>query len=82
MFIKESHRSELCFEDGRLTTRGFDEQFVAYVEARKQHALGIFEEEIQEEDEEEERRAEERRAYFRRMEEIRRQKDNMEEKER
>ena len=52
--------------------RGFDEQFVAYVEARKQHALGIFEEEIQEEDEEEERRAEERKEYFRRMEELRR----------
>ncbi len=71
MLIKEAHRSELCFEEGRLTTRGFTEQFAAYVEARRQHALGMFEEEIQEEEEEEERRAAERREYFRRMEEIR-----------
>ena len=76
MFVKEAHRSELCFEDGRLTTRGFEEQFAAHVEARRQHALGIFEEEMKEEDEEEERRAAERRAYFARMEELRRQKKN------
>ncbi len=74
MFIKESHRSELCFEKGILTTRGFAEQFEAYVEARRRHALGIFEEEIQEEELEEERRAAERRAYFKRMEELRGQK--------
>lgn len=74
MFIKESHRSELCFENGRLTTRGFEEQFGAHVEARRRHALGIFEEEMQEEDAEEARRAVERRAYFQRMEEIRRQR--------
>jgi len=81
MFIKESYRSELCFEDGKLTLRGFEGQFAAYVEARKQHAFGIFEEEIQEEEQEEVRRAAERRAYFSRMEELRNQKDNMEGKE-
>ena len=74
MFVKEAHRSELCFEDGRLTTRGFEEQFATYVESRRGHALGIFEEEMQEEDEEEERRAAERREYFRRMEEQRKRK--------
>ena len=74
MFVKEAHRSELCFEEGRLTTRGFEEQFAAYVESRRRHALGIFEEKMQEEDEEEERRAAERRAYFQRMEELRRKR--------
>ena len=74
MFIKESHRSELCFEGGRLTTRGFAEQFENYVEERRKHALGIFDEEIQEEELEEERRAAERRAYFQRLEEMRRKK--------
>ena len=54
--------------------RGFTEQFEAYVEARRRHAFGIFEEEIQEEELEEERRAAERRAYFQRMEEMRRKK--------
>ncbi len=48
LFAYEAHVSDLVFEDGELTTRGFEEEYTAFL-AEKQLAFEVYKEQVEEE---------------------------------